>query len=294
MSYPSETILSITAHGGIELTKKDVPTYFTVPEGIKITKLSAVVPGVCNLVSPDDTEEFNKHILEVIRKLEIRRSRRISSRSESRSGSRAAGSSKYKKMNRKTLEKMITFFQNTIKDTDNEVHKSARQTRRLGKPDVETEEYIFHSDKSYKVCEYKPGETIINKIYARNEKEIAGPWDLKINAMNVEGKPDLIQVIKGRRGHLRGEEDNTFIYLNEIVDFLAQQGVRHIILLDFSCSVFGREDDDFTNPEEIVINQTMANHLRRELIDKCKFGGSKARRRKRTKKNLTRRRSVKF
>jgi len=270
MSYPSEVILSITAHGGIELTKKDVPSYFTVPEGIKITKLSAVVPGVCNLVSPDDTEEFNKHILEVIRKLETRRSRR--SRSRSRSKSMAP---QYKRMDAKTLSKMITHFQSTIVDSDQEVHKTTRQSRRNGEPDSESEEYIFHSDKSYRVCKYKPGQTIINKVYARNEKEIVTPWDLKINAMNVEGRPDLIQEIKGRRGYLRGEEENTFVYLKEIVDFLTQRGVKHIILLDFSCSVFGRETDDFTNPEDIKINKTMANHLRRELIDKCKFGGSK-------------------
>jgi hypothetical protein len=67
MSYPETVLLTVTSHG---LTKysddsKKVIT-FNVPPDMKIIKLSAVAPGVCNLTEPESLDKTIEHIVKKI------------------------------------------------------------------------------------------------------------------------------------------------------------------------------------------------------------------------------------
>lgn len=278
MSYPKQIILSVTSHGGIDLDRNDNVVFVSVPEEMKLIKLSAVVPGVCNMVSSDDTAWTNAYILWFI---------------QNHKDARKGGP---------FLKEDIEILADTLKKEDEkgvkEVHKDAKKSRRAGESDPDAEQFVFHADKSYNVSEYAPGESVINKLYTRNDREhIETPFDLKINALNVTGMPDIIEEImiekkRGKTGSKRGEVKNSDIHLKDIFDFLKEKGVNDVILLDFSCSVFGRADGDFTRPETLEIPDGKVRHLRAELLAEGKYGGKSIRKKSkkvRVKRNKTNR-----
>jgi len=268
--YPEQVILSVTSHGGIDLDLADNVVFFTVPEEMNLIKLSAVVPGVCNMVSSDDTEWTNNYILWF-----------IDDHKEKRNGAPFL---------KEDIEKLADALKKEDEAGVDEVHKTIKQHRRIGEADPDAEQFVYHADKSYNVSEYNSGETVINKIYTRNDREhIETPFDLKINALNVIGKPDLIEEIKGKTGSKRGPEKNSDIHLKDIFEFLKKKGVKDVVLLDFSCSVFGKPDGDFTRPETLEIPDGRVRHLRAELLADGKYGG----RAKKTRRVHKKRRSIK-
>ena len=54
--YPETMIVVITSHGKIPIkTNSDgsqKPKLLTIPDGITLTKISAVAPGICNFIDP--------------------------------------------------------------------------------------------------------------------------------------------------------------------------------------------------------------------------------------------------
>jgi hypothetical protein len=265
-----QTILNVTTHGGINLTQEDRPVFFTVPAGIKIIKMSVVAPGVCYVVSPDDIFAYSQSINNIIR------------------------AKRGEPMTFFELQAIAEELEKIDRENVKGIQKNAKTQRRAGEPDVISEQFVYHADKSFRVVEYNEGEEMINKLYSRNDKELANPWDLQVLVMNTPGRPDLVREIKGRRGSLRGEEVQTEIRLEEMVSYLKERGTTEIVLFDFSCSIFGRFDDDFTRPDEA---SEMSSHavsvLRRELVDQGKYGGRNKKTTRAQKKRTNKRRNRK-
>ena len=122
-----------------------------------------------------------------------------------------------------------------------------------------------------------------------------GDWDFKINVMNVTGFPELIEIIKGRSN----QDIDSKVNLKEIVNFLQQQGVKHIVLFDLTCSPFVAvteqtenlmdldESSNDDNGEKTIENQRVIRNLRKNLLEKYsgkKVGGKKTKK----KQKLTR------
>lgn len=275
MSYPKKAIVAITVHGGIELDETDRPITFIPPRGMRITKLSAVVPGVCNIMNQQDADVYIGTILDNLKHIEDSKQ---STKPETDSGRiRELGD-----MFRKTDAEFI------VPDTEQVVRDSKREE---GKADENDQQYLYHSDKSYQSTVYM-GKPLINKTYSRSASDVlesTTPWDFTITVLNMPGFPDILREMTGR-SHRIGSE----VTLEEIADFLHDNGVREVIIIDFSCSIFVKDGDDITDTEEIKINPTMARALRRELLKSGLHGGKK-RKTKKTKKNGSRkRRTVKL
>ena len=78
MEYPKTVVIAITAHGVIPLYKKElgdeyVPHVFYLPSGrnLSVTKISSVVPGICNITNFDDVDKNMKYLIKTLKTFDI-------------------------------------------------------------------------------------------------------------------------------------------------------------------------------------------------------------------------------
>jgi hypothetical protein len=261
MSYPETVLLAVTSHG---LTKynddsKQVIT-FNVPPDMKIIKLSAVAPGVCNLTEP---ESLDKTIERIVKKI-----------------NKPVEFNKLLRDPVSYLEELIVLIKTNEEDTINETinDKSPDFDRKI------RDDYFHHRNKSYTIMEYNQNDPIINKDFVRNNRTELnrGAWDFQISALNASevGKPDLFNEITQRRTYA---DADTTITLEQIVDFLKGKGVHQIIIIDLSCSNFESETgDELNNREE--------RNLRRNILKSGLNGGKK--KYKKTQKHKRKKRKI--
>lgn len=261
MSYPEKVIVVVTCHGSIEVNKSNnQPKLFRIPDKMKIVKMSAVTPGICNLTIDEDVDKFIKMILD----------------------------KKHKKEMKKGLKSPETYAKslgNLYKLIEDETVKGIY----TASPDSNTEirnTYIHHRDKSYEIITYnRKHPYMINKEYSRNNKneQNSSAWDFGIFCLNVEGKPDLITELKGRSY----TDKNTYVYLEEIISYLRGKGVKEVVLLDLSCSVFEYEqDENDENNKETTVSERNTRSIRSNLIKQRLNGGSSRKKRTTKKRGL--------
>lgn len=232
LKLPETLILSVTVHGVIDIEGVDV-AQFTVPEGLRVTKVSAVSPGVCNMMSPDDVTNVTKAI-----------KKSLGSPGITYDGAKAKLPELVK-----TLKSLQTA---ELKDIRVQI-KSERD--QLG------ETYLNTTDRGYSVEEYVEGKTMINKMFAKNEGEGADhASDFKITVHNLVDTPDLFSfIMTGRLGatttRASSKAESTYgLELLDLLHFVKNGGARNIILIDFSCS----EIPDATERTKRVVRLRLA------------------------------------
>jgi hypothetical protein len=263
-------IIAITTHGGIPINPQGKVSTYTIPEGMTFTKLSAVVHGVCNLASDEDTENALKSILENIRNF-------------------AGGELK-------TKAKLVSSVAKCLKEQSREVVRDTASSQlkeaQAGSADAQCQDFVRMAGGMYRIATKISGEAVIDKIYTRSASEVPEtPWELKIHLLTEHGFPDIMQEILGRRSG-RGSERNDVVYLHDIINKLTtiyRSQQLDIVLVDLTCSVFGDFETDFTQPgmTEIELTQRAQRLLRRHLFKEGLFGGKrkKLKRNKKTKVN---------
>jgi hypothetical protein len=233
MSYPETIVISVTSHGVIIIDNNtNKPLTFNVPSDMKIIKLSAVTPGVCNLTHPSDVDDFIKQVI-----------KRVNNQNE------------ISKLNNDPINYVKTLadlYKNIEEDTYAETVKEKN-------PDYDVkirDDYVHHRNKSYNITQYNSNDLIINKEYIRNNKtELnSGVWDFQINVLNLMGIPDLFNEILGIRTYKNADSTIT---LQQIVDFVKTKGVKQLVILDLSCSNFEStmSKNFFTNRQEREIKR---------------------------------------
>jgi hypothetical protein len=269
IQYPKRTLLANLSHGSITIDKRKNPKTFVVPEGISIKRAWASAPGICNFISSSNNLHLVARINENKRDLE-----------------RTPFSS---------VDGLINNLLEYFKENDSkEIAKpilSEINAMKRGPPeafDPDFERYHHGFDKFWNLSTYMPGDTVINKKYERTNSEATRrEWKcLFLNAPGIS-EQDLLTLM---RPQLRGDA-NTFVYLSDIVNYLQSNGVKEIILFDFSCSPFLDENNvEFTDEEREI--RYMRNNI---MISNSpgKFGGKKRqsrRKRKQNKRKKTKRR----
>jgi hypothetical protein len=312
IQYPETVVIIVTTHGEIRLDDTGKPKTFILPEGMKLTKLSAVVPGVCNYMTSDESDDYVETIISWLKRLD---QKKITINGAQQN----------------LVTTMAGVFQKedstrTLPDVEKDLREKKRQRNQINKPqqlenenndenisesdeyedqdddeeDIKhSENYVYHSDVQYPSSTYeneryktrsvvkKPiNNTVINKTYIRKNatEQFESPWDFKISVLNVIGYPDLLVEMVGR--HYIEESEVT---LKQITQYLYNRGVREIILVDFSCSVFINESDVKTEPDART-----ERILRRELLKQGIHGGLLRKRRtiKKTLKNKNKKQMI--
>ena len=250
MNYPKTVVIAITCHGTIVIDNEtNEAETFSIPNKMKIIKLSAVTPGVCNFTVDEDVDKFIKTILD----------------------------KEHKKMDKEIktpntyVKTLANLYQNIEKETLIETMKASTDSNESIR-----KEYIRNLDKRYKIVNYnKKHPKMVNKLYTRNSKteQNISEWDFGIFALNVLGKPDLITLLKGRSY----KDTNVTVKLEEIIYYLKGKGVEQIILLDMSCSNFEYEDNT-------SVNERTTRSIRNNLLKQNLNGGKKKKRTKKCKR----------
>ena len=214
VKFPETLVLSITVHGILPIESGTV-TRFTVPEGMRIKKISAVTPGVCNVTSEDSMEKANASIRKVF------------------------GSSQLKY---EEIDPKLTSLIQSLKSIESEMIPTIRGELK-SENDMDMRNMLRYTDKGFSTVEYLPGKPMFNKEFTRSDGEgIETVDDFKITALNVVGQPDLYSmIVTGRTGatNTRGstkDEGEYLLTLSTIVTVLQEKGVKNIVLFDFSCS----------------------------------------------------------
>lgn len=252
---PETIVLAINTHGYIMLDEyTHEPEFFTPPEGVEVVKIAAVVPGVCNILSPEAVTQNIKIIDNAIKP--------------------------YKSLDDVNLYDLgntlsIKLMENQI-DLP-EIETDYRQSLKRIEPaeiDAVTSSHIHASDKGFQVEDYS-GKRMINKGYMRTRndpKQKHHDWKMIIvNRMGA--KIDFLPTVARI---LRSEEPYTDI--STIIQDLQRFGAKRVLIVDFSCSNFVNSD------RGDIVNARGERNVRNELLKKGLFGG-KTRKRKSRKHN---------
>jgi hypothetical protein len=214
MVFPETVVLSITVHGRMSVENETVST-FIVPDGMRIIKISAVAPGVCNVTTESEIEKANASIRKVFGSPQLR----------------------YEEIEPK-LASLVQSLKTLESDTTPIIRSQLK-----GEKDTDMSNFLRHTDKGFSIVNYESGKTMINKEFGRSDgEELESVDDYKITALNVVGQPDLHSIIVSERSGAtmtRGStksEEQYLLRLSTIVTFLKEKGVKNIVLFDFSCS----------------------------------------------------------
>jgi hypothetical protein len=211
MEFPETVVLSISTHG---IVVKDKPP-MTIPRGMQFAKMSWVMPTICSFMGDDDVDSANKIIMEHINKNPI------------------------------TSENLHKKCQEITKQLSGILHDSVatnRATIKAVERGEDTDEMLEHrkayvraAPRGLRVFSTLTGtKTFINKAYIRDRTEaLNSQGDWQIRALNMPGQPDIVNFIKGRVYNTRGESDTD---LKEILKVLQQNGVKNVMMFDFSCA----------------------------------------------------------
>jgi hypothetical protein len=214
MVFPETVVLSITLHG-LMLVENGAVAEFTVPDGMRIIKISAVAPGVCNVTTEKEIKIANDSIREVFDSPQLT----------------------YEEKESK-LASLVQSLKTLESDTTATIRSQLKREE-----DVDMRNMLRYMDKGFSIVHYESGKTMINKEFGRSGGEgLESVDDYKITALNVEGQPDLHSIIVSERSGAtmtRGttkSEEQYLLRLSTIVTFLQKNGVKNILLFDFSCS----------------------------------------------------------
>ena len=240
MAFPETLVLSITVHGLMSVENGTVTT-FTVPEGMRIKKISAVAPGVCNVTTEEEIIIATASIRKVFGSPQL----------------------KYEEIDSK-----LTPLIESLKTLESKTLPTVRSQLK-GEKDTDMSNFLLHTDKGFSTVEYLPGKTMINKEFGRYGEGIKSVDDYKITALNAVGQPDIHSIIVSERpgatmtrGSTKSEGDY-LLRLSTIVTFLQERGVKNILLFDFSCSEMTEGSPSFIRKE------------RRDLVKQGLNGGKK-------------------
>lgn len=200
----------ITTHGNIKL-ENDEPVRLKVPEAMKITKVAVAPLGVCNVTTQDQIDSLSKYIARF-----------------------------FEQFSEEDLDDKVSYAMSFIKSFQSNVKTKVKSDLKT-KKDEQMEEFIRYGDKRQTVYIYTSGQELLDKRYSRSREEnLERAFDYKINMLNVRGKPDLIHyMVTGKVGQITRSDtrdEGISIDLSDIVDFVKEQGVKHLVVFDLSCS----------------------------------------------------------
>jgi len=213
-TYPDVAIVLVTSHGTVEINPNTREPYTFVMPDMSMTLLNAVTPGVCNFWDTDDTQHFTQYLLKKLKnKEEV-------------------------EILKNHPDAFISSLVEILKGYDTKMIKDLykKQKTKNENYDPDESQFIYHYDKSYTMYSYNEGDAVINKEYSRNNKteQNESAWNFKVLLINKFGVPDLIRELRGRNK----QDKDDYISFEDIINFLKEDNVKHVIFLDLSCSNF--------------------------------------------------------
>ena len=300
MEYPKTVIIAITAHGVIPLYKEEthdeyLPHVFYLPKDknrkLSVTKISAVVPGTCNITNPHDVDKNMKYLIRKLNKFDISTAsndKKIRFLDKIQKSFQHADKHQIREIQADLIKKQKALSKKEQKKTsDRDDIEEIIEIIELTE-DIESDKRYLHYNQNYRRDTYvntHKRDGILYKIYERKSSEhLKPPYDYKINVLNVTGFPDLFSEMNTRKSG-RSAPAKVELNLEQIINYLYyEKQVNEIIIFDFSCSSFA---DAAT--QEPVLDERFSRITKNSLLKERLHGGTC-----RKTKTSTRRTNKKF
>jgi len=218
MDLPKTLILGIFTHGEQPLDNTTYSQILTnVPPNMTIHKIDVVLPGVANVSTVENFENIGNNISELINNKKIN----------------------WDELSSEQVSDLTTLLATTIVNENDNMVSKINEDYNYGISKRDTlpflSQFVHTSSHPMRILKYRENEEMPDKLFTRikpgellNPDEIPENYSGKIVMLNVEGQPDIFEIIEGF-------DDTPFSGLNV---FFEEMGVTNLIVLDFSCNVF--------------------------------------------------------
>ena len=259
IQFPEKVYVLITTHGQIDYLRPsqliqsgqssidnrhvigEVSKYI-VPDGINVIKINPVSHGICNYLSDDysiEVFEFMKYAIdnEFIPKYDIKQDIEFTTKSGKRIRPQQENVENSILEFLKRNDPNISYVRKKMKLIERENQQTGNsQSNKLELKDMKN----YLNTPKYFLSVYTSGNEVPNKIYSYDVK------DTNLNIIKEIGRNNKIFDVMR---HLKDEtvkfdpnigETIKTIHTNEkkIVDFFKNNGVKELVLIDLSCSLF--------------------------------------------------------
>jgi hypothetical protein len=235
MDFPKTLVIGIFTHGEQPLDDDNVPKLTTLHPNISIHKIDMVLPGIANVSTVDNFENIGNSISQLINNKKINWDEMTSEDSYA-------------------LAKQLAYkVINEHSSMNSQINKDYNYSISKGEPIPYLAQYVHNSSHPLRILSYKSDEQMPDKLFTKiNPGELVNPDNIpenycgKIVMLNVEGEPDIFEIIEGF-------DDTPFSGLNA---FFEAMEVKNLIVVDLSCNVF----------PNIQPSSRLARRLRRSML----------------------------
>ena len=240
MIIPKTLVIGVFLHGEHHLNNDGKINTGIVPDGIRVTVINAVAPGVPNLSKLEEYENMARQI-----------------------STRIKGRKNYDKLTNTQINNLTENLRDLlVKENENQTKDIIKEHQHLysrNNINPTFQQFAYQTGNAFKIKTYESNDTIPNKLFIKfSEGEIVNTDNIPENYFNniilynLEGEPDLFKVLESIG------LDITHITLGQILDFLVNLGVENVIMVDLSCSTFKG------NPE--FLTERNIRQTRRQMI----------------------------
>ena len=243
LKYPKTVYISIALHSAVELDNNNIIDTFTVPKNMTITKISSAIPGL-TYIAPDNLNNIIGDIHNYIITVPNMDINRI-----------------------KNHLICNDLHQNKLRQQQQNLIKKKRKFEEI---DDEIIDYNNLFDSCYQINTYNSADCIINKSYQQKPTELnpCKIFDCHMVMLNSHVPLNLLNEIP--YCPLYGKflkKEYTNISLKNIIKFLEHKKVKHIILMDFSCSSFYEKEKHTYITDKRLIRSLRRDTRKRKLFD---------------------------
>jgi hypothetical protein len=241
MNIPKTLVIGIYLHGVLPLNENGEIQKEKVPDGLCVTTINSVAPGISNISTIEDMEN-------IATKLSIR----IKTRKNY---------DKLTNLQIKNLsENLRNLLVNTNKDQSSDIIKVYH--RQYSKTQVKSsfQKFTYQYDNSFRIKTYDSFDSIPNKLFNKfsdgepiNPKNFPEHYFNKIILYNLD-EFNLFEMLESVG--LDVEE----ISMEHLMAFLVRLEVKNLIIIDLSCSVF--------NGDAKFLSDRHIRQIRRQILFK--------------------------
>jgi hypothetical protein len=267
IQFPEKVYVLITTHGRMNVTLSSDDTIspelgklsiYKVPDGMTLKKINATTPGLCNYISTGYEREILDFIKQTIDSEFLPKNDLIQQiELTTKSGKRIRSDEETPE------ERILNFF----KRTDPSIEE-LRKILKKGETNDVTDIRNYIQTPRYFLNVYTSGTNIPNKYFSYKSNE-DDPVPSIIKEIGRNNK--IFDVMKALKKEITTIDNNgmqiitTYTNEKDIVDFFKNQGVKELVLIDLSCSVFSNYQGNTPTPR--------TTRLIRKRITSQKLGG---------------------
>jgi hypothetical protein len=226
-TIPKTLIIGVFLHGELHITDNGDLDNENVPDGMRVTIINAVAPGVPNISTLEDYENMARQISKTVKE----------------------------RKNYDTLTKcQINMIAENLKDMlvkenkvqSNDILNEHQKLYSKNKVSPTLRKFVHQYGNSFKIKTYEANDKIPNKLFIKfNEGEVINPDNIPENYFNNIVLYNLEELDLFNMLESVGLDINQ-ITLGEMLEFLVNLGVQNLIMVDLSCSEFKGKSEFLT------------------------------------------------